>query len=514
MSDIFNNSNNNYVNPGFSPCAGSADDSYLEFGNKSIDIYKGSNILAGLSFSDVQIPVSSYSTQKKVLEPGEVTFISGLTKGLNYRSQFFTLPEFTENDLNPYFMKVDLSIGFYKNFKYNIINLEASGNYAENITIDQALSIAFTNVLAKISSTYDPSWLGFSGTMQGWDYSISNVGLTLIDASQNSVSPFETLIVNDQRVDQKFTLVEDLDKQILYAKYPNSAMQGIILKTTYPAEQSYYNRWIYINHVSDMATIYEPTIIDNYISSIEKTNIVTFDSSIIFGPFIGDASGATMEGLDVSDGLTMNQYARNCVFSYQTISDSSIYASQINLTSDVIVSWIENSWINASYPLLPQGLPASRVSVSSSLINESSVNNALLTDVSIYNSFLEDVSLVGCTLYNCSYDPSTISLINCFNIRINENVDVSIAYTFDSSIFYKPTLKTIEVGMNGSSTSTAMSAGDYLDWITENEAWSKVGDMYIWTSAPDAEDTKNLIDGFYVFNPQEFSIQIEYLIFV
>jgi hypothetical protein len=59
-----------------------------------------------------------------------------------------------------------------------------------------------------------------------------------------------------------------------------------------------------------------------------------------------------------------------------------------------------------------------------------------------------------------------------------------------------------------------MSAGDYLEWITENEDWKKVGDSYIWTSAPDNGDTRNLIDGFYVYNPQTFPVQIDYLIFV
>ena len=345
-TDVFNNSSNNYVYPALSPCAGAGDDSYLQFlPNKSIGVIQGSNTLASISFSDIKIPVSSYSSQMKVVEPGEVTFIPGLTKGLDFRSQSFTIPAFTDNDLNPYFMTVDLSIGFYKNFKYYQFNVEASADYSNNITIDQALDIALSNIQAKITTIYDPSDLSFTGTQAGWDFNISNVELTLIDASENASSPFPAIIIGGINVPQIFELEEDLSKMVLYAKYPNSAMQGIILKATYPATELSYNKWIYINHVTDIVTIFEPIQID-------------------------------------------------------------------------------------------------------------------------------------------------------------------------SSTYYTPVVKTIEVGMSGCSNTTQMSAGDYLEWITENEDWKKVGDAYIWTSAPDNGDTRNLIDGFYVYNPQTFSVQIDYLIFV
>ncbi len=511
--DVFNNPTNNYVNPGLSPCQGAGDDSYLEFlPNDFIGVVQGSNTLASISFSDIKIPVSAFSSQKKVLEPGEVTFITGLTKGLNYRSQSFTLPDFGNDpgDLQPYFMVVDLSVGFYKNFGYKIYNLHATADASNNIRIDEALNIALSNISAKITSSYDPSLLGFAGTQLGWDFNISNAELTLIDASQNGNSPFVPIIIGGINVPQIFVLEEDLTKMVLYAKYPNSAMQGIILKATYPETESTYNKWFQINHVPDIVTIYEPIEIKNFISNLNI--IISFDPSITFGPFITDFSGAAY-GLDVSAGS--GSYPLGVVdssFATFDITDSSIYNSGLNLDSSISNSTIENSWVNKSYPLLPYGDPSSRVEIALSIINDCSVYNALISDTSIFTTLLSDVSLLNCTLYNCSYDPSLVGLENCTIIRINESIEPSIAY--DPSIYYQPVIKTIEIGMSGCSTSTAMSAGDYLEWITTNDAWERVGDLYIWTSAPDADDTRNLIDGFYVFNPQTFLIQLEYLIFV
>jgi len=507
-TDVFNNPANNYVNPSLSPCVGAGDDSYLEFlPNDTIGVVQGGNTLASISFSDIKIPVSAYSSQKKVLEPGEVAFISGLTKGLSYRSQSFILPFFDTSsaDLEPYFMTVDLSIGFYKNFGYKVYNLEASANYANNVSIVDALNIAFSNILAKVTSTYDPSDLTFIGSQAGWDFNISNAELTLISASENISSPFPSPLF--------FELEEDLTKMVLYAKYPNSAMQGIILKATYPSEESSYSKWFQINHVPDIATIYEPIQVDNFITNLQKTATITFDPSITFGPFITSFVDASI-GIDVSDGSQSYVLAVDSSFATYDLADSSLYNSRLNLSSTAIRTIIENSYVNKDYPLLPYGDPASRVEIALSLINDCSVYNALISDTSIFKTLLMDVSLFNCTLYNCTYDSSLVELSNCTIIRINESIDCSLSYDLDSSTYYQPVIKTIEVGMSGCSTSTAMSAGDYLEWITENDAWEKVGDMYIWTSAPDADDTRNLIPGFYVFNPQLFNIQLEYLTFV
>jgi hypothetical protein len=506
-TDVFNNPANNYVNPNLSVCEGTGAGTNLEFlSDKSIAIVQGTDILESISFADIKIPVGSFTSNRKVLEPGEIIFIQGLAKGLDYRSQSFTLPNFVDNIKNPYFMVVDLSVGFYKNFRYYLFDIEASANYTNNISIDAALNVALLNIQSKITAAYDPSDLSFTGTQLGWDFNISNVELTLIDTSENALSPF-----NNLGGPQIFNLEEDLSKMVLYAKYPNSAMQGIIMKITYPPlastpTMSIYDEWIYVSHVPDIVTIFEPIQINNFIKDLGL--IITFDPSIKFGPFTGGIP-ATMTGLDVSDGSASNQFAIDCSFATYDLADSSLYNSRLNLTSTLLNGVLENSWINKDYPLLPYGYPSSRVEIASSIINDCSIANALITDTSIFKSLLADVSLSNCVLYNCSYDPSTISLYNCKIVRINETIDPSLVY--DSSIYYQPVIKSIEVGMSGCSNLSTMTAGDYLQWITDNENWQKIGEIYIWLSTPDYDDTKNLIDGFYAFNPHDFPVQLEYM---
>ena len=345
FDDQFNNPANNYVYPALSPCAGTGNDSNLEFIDDGLGIVSGSEILAKNDFSDISIPVSSYTTESKILSEGEIIYVPGLTKGLTQKRQGFEMPALVSTDetLNSLFLTADLSINYYKNFKYIYDSVDVSANYGQNINIEDALNIALAGKAIRVTATYDPSTLSFQGNIDGYEFIVDNIILGVIDTSENSLSPFSHL-TNDS----SYILEEDPSLYIPYAKYPNGAMQGIVMKGIYPADTPScpYDHWLKIHHVSNIVSIYEPVEID-------------------------------------------------------------------------------------------------------------------------------------------------------------------------SSTYYEKVEKTVDVGMNGSSTETVMSAGDYLEWITTNDDWNKFGDMYIWTTSPDACDTcYNLINGFYIYNPHAFNIKIEYMLIV
>lgn len=499
--DVFNNPSNDYVYPALSPCAGVSDSANLEFIKDGIGIISGSDILAKIDFSNLSIPVTAYSTETKVLGQGEVVYIPGLSKGLQQRQQGFLLPylDSYNESLNPYFFSVDLSINYYKNFKFYNQAIDVTANYSQNINIVDALNIQFGNLGISITASLDSSALIFTGDVDGFDFTASNVILNIIDASIDSASPFP----HEANLDS-YTLEESEDYDILYAKYPNGAMQGIIMKSTYPnsTPESPYDKWLYIKHVNDYVKIYEPIEIDNYFSQIQ----ITFDPSIIFGPFVEDVTTGLYD-MDLED-ITIGpaDLVNDCSLINCSVVDSSITESRIYWT-DFQNSVIEKSNIN-----LFQIDASERSFIGNSVINETTIWNSEISDSSIYNSIIYDVSLIRCTLYNCEKEITTLE--DCKEIRINESTSIVKTY-LDSSTYYQKFIKKLDVGMNGSSTETIMSAGDYLDYITSNDLWRKFGDFYAWTTAPDGcPDCDNLIDGFYVYNPHTFNIKIEYMLFV
>lgn len=248
MTDLFNNISNDYINPDLAPCAGGSDDEYtFEFlPGEQAGIVSGSSIIASMGLGDISQEVDGWVQQTKYLQPGEVTFIQGMTKGISYRVQYFPFIDPVEYDgeLDEYYMSLDISINYYKNFRYYQDSIFVTGDYDEGITIENALDIAFDAKGINVSSTYDPSGLTFTGSQAGYAFNITaiDVSLFLPDASIETAS-----------------LVEDTSSAIPAFKYPNGAMLGYVLKVTYPTSSTVedYQKYIQINHVPDYLTYYE-----------------------------------------------------------------------------------------------------------------------------------------------------------------------------------------------------------------------------------------------------------------
>ena len=320
MTDVFNNTSNDYINPTLATCPGVSDEYAFEFLPKRLlGVVSGNDTLMSLDFADFSQPVTQWSQDKKLLQSGEVVFISGLTKGVSNEQEVLL---FT-SEPSSYYVSVDLSIGYYKNFKYTTIDVSANGDLTANVDIADALNITLGNKGVGVTVDVDASGFIFTGSGVGYAFDVTNLNVAY-DGS--------TFILN-----------EDLNRHINATRYPNGAMLGYVLKLTFPNSVTDENyKYLNLNHI--------PT-----------------------------------------------------TFSYYEASTGSGY----------------------------------------------------------------------------------------------------VKYT-----------KTVDAGMNGASNSTTMSAGDYLNYITENTGWEKVGRFRAWISAsdPDNDNQENLITGFYLYNPQTFSIQVEYMV--
>jgi hypothetical protein len=541
-NDLFNNTSNDYVYPSLSPCPNVADDQILEWTKNGLTIIKGSQEIASIDFNDLAIPINAFSKQQKILQEGEVIFIPGLANGLCAKQMGFTLPPLTsdDNDLNLYYMQIDLSISYIRNFSTTYSNIDVSSDYATNLDIANALNINISDKSISVSSSYDPSILTFSGSVEGYDFDITNVVLTLIDSSMDEDSPFQ----NGQNA-ATYNLLEDPSARINSSKYPNTAMQGIILKSIYPDEnESESDKWVYVNHVSDYVVMYDASLV-NDATDVSTSLIVSFGNSFVEPSISFDAStfDASIYGEIISNELGQDCYYEDCSISNSMfylskyvnsyVTDSSIANdSIINNGAIVANTLLTNVWTNTlrllvyqdpctgskmyEYSMEDDSLSSlSNVNIEESTIWDSSINKTTITDCSIYNSYIQDSSLIGCTAYNCTFDLSTNS-INTKDILVDPSISCNYEINADSSTYYIRRVKKLEVGMNGTSTNELLSVGDYLNWISLHNRWKKFSEMYVWTTSVDTVDCtiKNLIDGFYVFNPHSFMVKLEYLTFI
>lgn len=252
MSDLFNNTSNDYIHPDLASCPGSSDSASFEFlPDQEVGIITGSDILMSMDLGDISQPVTGYVQQTKILEPGEVAFIQGLTKGISIRQQRFLLDNsvaYTDASF-PYFLDADISINYYKNFRYYQNAVHAIGDYENLVDIANAINVAFDAKGITVTATYDASGITFSGDTAGYDYDITAVDVSL----------FQTYSTIHQ------VLTEDTSSDVPAYKYPNTAMLGYVLKVEYSSSfENDYDKYILINHPPDTLVYYEASTGDPY----------------------------------------------------------------------------------------------------------------------------------------------------------------------------------------------------------------------------------------------------------
>jgi hypothetical protein len=463
-TDVFNNPSNDYVYPALSPCAGASDDSYFQFLDEGVGIVSGSGILAKMDFSNLKIPVSAYSMETKIISEGEVIYIPGLTKGIQKRQQGFLMPnlESTDEDLNSFFFEVDLSVSYYKNFRFYNKGIDVSANYGLNINLEDALNIALGNLGLNITATYDPSVLIFKGTVDGYEFTVSNVILSIIDASMNANSPFEHYANADY-----YLLEESEAYDRAYAKYPNGGMQGLIMRGIYPSTtpMTPYDKWLYLVHATDYVIVYEPVVIDNFISDVSAYLRVRFDASTQFGCGITDPSisldsdistftfnydisigevslvdGSDYINDEVIDGSTLDNYNLiDCSINNSVITNSYIFGF---LTSDSSLVGVSINSTNVINSIIADSSILGGVFVNSFIVNSDS-EIGLWNDVSVFYSRLFDTDLISGNIYWSLLQGDSSFLGNMNSLKITDSSIknyiigssvISGSYLLDSSL--------------------------------------------------------------------------------
>jgi len=264
MTDLFNNTSNDYINPDLAPCAGNADEYTFQFlPGQQVGIVSGSSIVAAMGLGDIQQIVEGWVTQTKILQPGEVTYIQGLTKGISNKLQHFPFDGSVSDPIgadHSLYMTVDISINYYNNFRYYDRTLQAISNPTNGIDIASALNILFSGEGIGVNAVYDASeGLTFTGNNPGYSFDI-----TTLDASVwDSPASFYGVEI----------LAEDTSSAIPAFKYPNGAMLGYVLKVTYPTSTLPENDFIMINHVPDYLEYFEPSTGTGYIRYYQAVDV-------------------------------------------------------------------------------------------------------------------------------------------------------------------------------------------------------------------------------------------------
>jgi len=313
---------------------------------------------------------------------------------------------------------------------------------------------------------------------------ISDSSLTQVDVSGGFI----------QKSYVRLSLLENADVVCLWSLEDSSIFSSTVqnFDTT---GNDFYSSGI-ANMILNSSGIYDSSVLD---SSIVSSTVQT----------------SFIENSDISVGTISDSYLKNTLLFNTLVTDSSIIDSPIQRDTSVYDSVIQNSWLNA-YIIIPglwtDDVSPGTIEIYSSVILDTSIYNATVYDSIIYTSDIYDSSLIRCEIYN-SQIPESVTVTDSSTFQVNSTCDSSISWTEDTSTFYKKYDKAINVGMNGCGNDTTLSGADYLDYINSHNLWFKVGPFSSRITQQDAPGNpiKNLIGGFYLFNPQNFPVQVEYM---
>lgn len=247
MADLFNNISNDYIYPDLPPCPGAGDTGSYTFEflpNEQVGIVSGSDIIAAMGLGDISQPVSGWDQQTKVLQPGEVTFIVGGTKGISTRTQFFPFDgsvSYTGAN-HQFYMSSDISLNYYKSFKHYDVNIFVTADPDTETSIENAFNLKFDELGIKINVTYEPRGLTFEAQTPGYLFDVEHIDVSLWEPDSSVWGE---------------TLYEDASVSIPAFKYPNGAMLGYVLKVTYPNGVEESQAYVEINHVPNYLEYFE-----------------------------------------------------------------------------------------------------------------------------------------------------------------------------------------------------------------------------------------------------------------
>jgi hypothetical protein len=302
MADLFNNNiSNDYVNPNLPQCPGAPDAASFEFlPNQEVGVISGSNVLLSMSLGDLVQPVTGWTQETKLLQSGEVAYISGLTKAVSFKREVFPIDGSAawSNINDPDYMTVDLSINYYRNFRYyEDISIHAISDVNTGIDIASAINIALgaKGIGATVAyAAYNSSIYAFTftGSPAGYWYDI-----TEIDVSR--WNPTVGLTTPDPSTGVRASLTEDPSLAIPSAKYPNGGMLGYVLKVTYPTSVTAdYLKYIELNHVPNSLVYFEP-------STGDPNSYVRYDKDVDVG-LSGASTSTTLSAADYLDYVQSN----------------------------------------------------------------------------------------------------------------------------------------------------------------------------------------------------------------
>lgn len=456
-------------------CSGgpSSDDIIFDIENSAGIIKNGDGILASIDLSDINVPMTQYTSDMKIIQPYSYIYVKGMLYGDDMTSKSYgrIVGEFTDDERWMY-----RTILFFV-IKYLDVNTGKKIVMSVKLDADEENEKTFIDVANEwfeereipIELKYDDGYLTFTGKTLGYDFWIDHVLVWKTSDDFDLMGAINEWIVDhgntyDYGWDDEYMLANNVSISNPYIS--KNVYSSVIVRSDYSRLYNLLNcldtdfNDILIEH--DVKKIFLFEDITKYVAPKKYRN----------GAMLGCVVKAT----------------------YPIYNDSSISEPQRSLRIGHLVDRIQEFY-----------------AVPESLFNGNFVGVRKLIDVvdsyhseydsDAYNRWMGQYSHINGKDNWIDSDevPQVVPVM--FRDWINSSVPMEV----QALSIYKDMETRDGMGLDG-----------YCAYLSKSNSWMNMGRFYARTTAPDDEEhpeIKNLISSFIIYNPNPFPVAVNYLTF-
>lgn len=430
-------------------------------------------ILASIDLSDINVPMTQYTSDMKIIDPYSYVYVKGMIYGNDFTSKSYgrIIGEFTEDEMWMYrsvlffvIKYLDLNTG-----KKVVMSIKLEADEENGKTFIDVFNEWFESREIPVVLSYDNGYLVFTSTKLGYDFWIDHV---LLWKSADDVDLLD--IINQWIVDHGLGYKYGWDDEYMMANAVNVS-NPYISKNVYSSVivRSDYERLYNLMNCLD-------TDFQEILEEHDVKKIYLFEDITKYVPPRKYRNGAML----------------GCIVkaTYPMYNDASISEPQRSLRIGHLVDRIQEFY-----------------AIPESLFNGTFIGVRKLIDVvdnyhseydsDAYNRWMGQYSHIngGDNWIDSDEVPQVVPAM--FTSWLNSSVPMEV----QALSIYKDMETRDGMGLDG-----------YCAYLSKSNGWMNMGQLYARTAAPDDEEhpeVRNLITSFVIYNPNPFPVAVNYLTF-
>lgn len=494
FAKYYNNPTKSYIYTNMTCNGASADEMSFDITGSDGVISNNENVLSSLDLSGVHVPLTEYSQETRTLNPYEIMYVRGFTRGESYMRKAY---EIKCKGMYREDWMLESAITFVIRYIKPETNdfclkfVKAMGDISDEITFIEACQDLFDKEKIPVNITFEDDHIIFTSSKLGFEFWVSHIILwqKALDPSTGKYVDYWLLDnLGDEIPTLSDVIDEFIERSVNKTEFSFGFYNDFVVKHHLEGENIFTALNVYTSIITQKEyehVYYLLNIINGFndVDSFEDERVNTcflFEDFRYFIPAYKYRNGA-FKGVIIAP--TYPVYNANEIHDYQK-------ALRIVHIEDRVKEY--STSLESKFYKIPLYVETIKDVIDS------------FSTRAEYDRYCK-----WCRKFDEWCSPDEIPFPPPFHDESENNNDgwsnSSIPDGFEYTSIYKNYLHHDYMGLYG-----------FCNYATENNRWMTFGNLYARTTVDDDESTnsRNLIPSFIIYNPNSFPVSVKYMTFI